>query len=336
MKAVTLKKAVYASALLLLLGSTANAATFWVNCGSRNGLTNISAALRALQSSESHGPATINVSGACQENIQIRNVDGLTLNGINGASITDTTNNVTETIGIYRANAITINGLTVNGGLAGINISMATVVLSGVTAQRADAEGVAVYVGGNVFIRGGTFQDNVYAGLGVYGADALVVGATTQRNGSGIVVDRAGRVVYRTAEPLYDGVSTSTPAIISYNKGAGALVQRNAQFQCVSCRITNNLGDGVHVDVGATVALNRYYFASGEAPEPVSITDNGGSGVSVGDLSSVTFPNRTENGIIQRNGGHYQISCNNAITSVTRQALLFATAGPNGSTNCTN
>jgi hypothetical protein len=43
----------------------------------------------AEQYSEDHGPSTINVSGACHENVLFQNVDRLTIAGSNGASITD-------------------------------------------------------------------------------------------------------------------------------------------------------------------------------------------------------------------------------------------------------
>jgi hypothetical protein len=56
-------------ALLLMSTGTVNAATLYVNCAGKTGLTSIGAALKALQYSEGHGPSTINVSGACHENI---------------------------------------------------------------------------------------------------------------------------------------------------------------------------------------------------------------------------------------------------------------------------
>src|ERR1700745_2755640 len=75
--------------LLFIAASTVKAGTLYVNCGGRVGLSSIGAALKQLQYSEGHGPSTINVSGACHENVLIQSVDRLTLNAVNGASITD-------------------------------------------------------------------------------------------------------------------------------------------------------------------------------------------------------------------------------------------------------
>jgi hypothetical protein len=326
----------YTLALYLFMGSAAHATTLYVTCGARSGggaFTKIGAALKALQSSDSRGPATINVSGACNENIQITNMDGLTLNAINGASISDTSNGVVETIGINRSTGITINGLTVNGGLDAIRVWFATATLNGITAQGSVNDGVSVYVGGNVNIVGGTLQNNQNGGLAAYSSDVLAAGVTAQHNGIGVMVDRAGRVLYRPSDPLYERTSTSAPAVITQNNDAGLFVRRNGQIQCASCQITNNGSDGVRVDVGATVNLSRYAFQSGQWADTLYIADNGAAGVSVGDLSSTTFPANPNNGIIQHNGGQFQIVCNNAVTSVTRFALQFVAAN---ATNCTN
>ena len=78
MKSSNFRKHLYASALLLLIGSTAHATTLNVSCGARStsgAFASIGAALKTLQYSESRGPTTINVSGACHENVVIQNVD---------------------------------------------------------------------------------------------------------------------------------------------------------------------------------------------------------------------------------------------------------------------
>jgi hypothetical protein len=60
--------------VLLLLSGTAGAATLYVNCGGKIGLTSVSAALKVVQSA---GPSTIKVSGACHENVAIQSMDRL-------------------------------------------------------------------------------------------------------------------------------------------------------------------------------------------------------------------------------------------------------------------
>ena len=75
------------SLFVLTAASTVNAATFYVNCGGKGPLITIGAALKVLQNIP--GPSTINVSGACHENVVIKDMDRLTIAGSAGASITD-------------------------------------------------------------------------------------------------------------------------------------------------------------------------------------------------------------------------------------------------------
>jgi hypothetical protein len=316
-----------ASAALLLLASTAQATTLWVNCSSKAGLTSINAALKVLQGSESRGAATINVSGACHENVQIRDTDRLTINGGN-ASVSDTTNGVIETIGIYRSTGITISGLTILGGSDGISVGTAMANLVGITARGAVYNGVGVYPGGNVVVNGAMLEDNGNAGLGVFGGDVNAIGVTSQGNWDGFVVDR-GRGQFRASDPAYDGGSASVPAIISGNNDVGVVALHNGEVTCSSCQVTGNHAGGISLDLGSSATFRRVWLTAGGAAAPFTITDNGGPGVAIGDLSSADFP-FDSNTTIRRNAGPSQIMCN-AATSVTRRARGF-----DPGTNCGN
>src|SRR5271167_4705675 len=114
-----IKRSVIASALLLLLGSAAQAGTLWVNCGGKGGLNSIGAALKSLQNFESREPTTINVSGACHENVVIQSIDRLTLTAVNGASIIDPSGGSLSTVTIDDSRDVAINGFTINGGVGG-------------------------------------------------------------------------------------------------------------------------------------------------------------------------------------------------------------------------
>jgi hypothetical protein len=261
----------------------------------------------------------------------------LTLNGLNGASISDTTNGVIETIGIYFSTGIIVSGLTVNSSNAAtglsdaISVGNAMVQLNRITAQYAASDGVGVYRGATVFINVATLQHNGYAGLGVFGGDANAAGVTSQQNWTGIVVDRAGRAQYRPTDPAYEGGSTSVPAIITGNTNVGILVQNKGELSCPSCQITDNAAGGVNLDLGGEVTFSRTYLTSASNPPvaPVTITGNGGAGVLVGDLSIATFPFLPQNGVISGNTGA-QIACT-GLAAVTRRALSF-----DGATNCPN
>src|SRR5215831_8594693 len=86
------------TALLLMSAGTAGAATLYVHCGGSGGLNSIGAALKALGHAENIGPSTINVSGACHENVVIQNVDRLTINASPGASINDASGGNVDTV----------------------------------------------------------------------------------------------------------------------------------------------------------------------------------------------------------------------------------------------
>src|SRR5271163_2711884 len=100
MKMFDFKRHVGVFDLLFLMGSTAHAVTLSVNCGAKEGLTTINAALHALKAIPISAPNTINVSGKCSEYVLIQNMDRLTLNAINGASITDASNGTHEVIDV--------------------------------------------------------------------------------------------------------------------------------------------------------------------------------------------------------------------------------------------
>src|SRR3974390_1661508 len=106
------------TALLLLTGAVALADesgnTLYVHCGASSGLNSIGAALKALQHSEDSGPSTINVSGACHENVLIQNIDRLTVAGSHGASITDASGDTADVVDIRNSN-VTITGMTIDG-----------------------------------------------------------------------------------------------------------------------------------------------------------------------------------------------------------------------------
>src|SRR5277367_3437540 len=104
----TTKKYLIVSALLLLMGSAAQASTLWVNCAGKGGLNSIGAALKFLQDVPIAEPNTINVSGTCRENLLINNMDLLTISGSKGASITDASGGTADVVDI-RHSRVTIS-----------------------------------------------------------------------------------------------------------------------------------------------------------------------------------------------------------------------------------
>jgi hypothetical protein len=326
---INIKKCTIASALLLLLGSAAQAGTLWVDCGGKVGFTSIGAALKALQRFEFGGPATINVSGACRENLLINNMDLLTIAGSKGASITDASGGTADVVDI-RHSRVTIIGMTIDG-LSGINFDavdceqMSQCTLVGNTIQG-DADVVGVYNLSSAFIVGGVIQNGTSDGIFAFG-DVVAAGVAIQGNPVGVIVRNGGRTRVRVADPASDPILTITPTTVA-NNSAGILVSQGAEFSCTGCIVENNAGDGIHIDVSAAATIQASTLGNGSTIPPV-VTHNSGNGVYVGDLSSATFKGTST----VTGNGQPNISCNSP-TSVTRSAQMAAGGAAN--TNCTN
>jgi hypothetical protein len=325
-----IRKYVIASGLLLLMGSTAQPATLWVHCGGKDGLTSITAALRALQNSEeSHGPSTINVSGTCYENVLIRNMDRLTLNAVNGASIIDVSNGNDDVIDVNNSLGFTMQGfsiIAVNRNNDGVGCFFGSSCMLISNHLQGGFDGIGVYPTSTAVIVGGSLSGNTY-GLNVRG-DAVAAGVMIQGNDVGAIVQDGGRLYFRVSDPQFDGVGFTLPAVSQGNAQQGIQVVRSGTLRCGGCTISGNQAAGIDLDLSASLLIGPYFFNSG-AVAGNTITSNIGSGVLVGDLSSATF--RGAQSHISGNG-QPDISCVGS-TSVTRGAV--ATVGMTH-TNCTN
>jgi hypothetical protein len=329
MSVINIKKCLFASTLLALVGSAAEAGTLWVNCAGRVGLNSVGAAVKALQFAEPKDPNVINVAGACHENLLIKGVDQLTISGINGASITDASGGTADVVDI-RNSRVTITGMTIDG-LNSVNFDtidceqFSQCTLIGDTLQGG-GDVLGVYTLAAAHIVGGVIQNGTGDGIFAFG-DVAAAGVTIQGNPVGIIVRRGGRVTAGMADPAADPIAAITPATIASN-GAGIQVSQGGEFTCGGCVIRNNTGDGIHLDVSAVGNILQGFLANG-SPVPPMVTHNSGAGVYVGDLSSAIF-NKTST---VTGNEQSDISCNSA-TSVTRGAP--AAAGSSARTNCAN
>jgi hypothetical protein len=326
------KHALY-TGLLLLIASAPKAdesgTTLYVHCGASGGLNSIGAALKALKHSEDIGPSTINVSGACHENVLIQNVDRLTIAGSHGASITDASGDAADVVDIRNSN-VTITGLTIDG-LSGANQDAVDCeqgshcTLLGNTIWG-EADPVGVYTLSSALIVGGVLQNGTSTGIFAFG-DVTAAGVLIQGNPVGVVVNFGGRARMVGLDPAsFPGFARAQTTI--ENNGAGVQVVQ-AQFACGGCIIQGNSGDGINGDVSAQVRVSPFYPHDGSSVPP-SVTGNAGHGVYLGDLTSGSFsgPPSTVSGNAQPD-----IECNSA-TAVTRGALVAA--GGAAHTNCKN
>jgi hypothetical protein len=298
--------------LLFMAAGAVNAATLHVNCGGKAGLTSIGGALKELQYSESHGPNTINVSGACHENVVIQSVDRLTLNAVNHASVSDASGGKQDVIAVFDSRDVAINGFTINAGSDGVTTT------NGISCNDWSACRLAL----NVIQGAGSG-----GGFAVYQAsEATVDGDTFQNNGVGLIVHSGTRV-----RP-----GGQSRPIISRTNGQGIHVVREA-FVFLLATVDNNSAQGVIVGFHSTLDLTGSISHNGDVGADVressaarflssTITNNGGPGVVVEDLSMATFGGSTVTG----NGGGTDVVCAPQF-SATRGALTDIGGGV---TNC--
>jgi hypothetical protein len=324
-----IKTHLYVSAFLLLVGSAAQATTLYVNCGARTGLTSIGAALKVLQGSESQGSNTVNVFGACNENVVVKNMDRLTLNAVNGASITDASNGYTDVINVNNSRGFTLKGFAitaVNADNDGINCNSGSQCTLISNTVQGGFGGVGVLQTATASIVGGSLQGNTY-GIRVLG-DVIAAGVTAQGNTVGAIVRDGGTLVFRVSDPQYDGVTFTLPSVSQGNYQQGILATRGATVVCRGCTVSGNGAEGINLDLNTSLIVQPNTFNSG-AVAGNTITRNTGSGVLVGDLSSATFLGTLSDISVN---GQPDISCFGS-TSVTRRAV--ATVGATR-TNCIN
>jgi hypothetical protein len=292
------------SALLLLLGSAAQASTLWVNCGAKAGMNSIGAALKVLQSPLAVGANTVNVSGSCHENVVIQSIDRLTLTAINGASITDPSAGNLSTVTIDDSRDVSIIGFMINGGADGVDCQDGSVCrLNGNTIQGAgNGYGVGVFFS-QVFLDGGTLQNNGTGLAAINGASVKAMNVTIQNNANGIEIRGQSFV--------------NTAATITANTSTGVFVHESGMLSCPGCQITGN------GDIGLILRRN----SSARIYNGFAITGNTGGGVLVTEESSAYFASV---GTVTANPGGLDVTCGSSYTT----ARFSTTNIGGGTTNC--
>jgi len=296
---------VFASTLLLSVGSAAQALTLSVNCSSKEGLNSIGAALKVLQGPLGSLSNTINVSGACAENVVIQNMNGVTLNAFKGASITDVSGGTSVVILIDDSRGVAMNNFTINGGNNGIDCADGSVCrLNGNTIQGAAGAGAIALVMSQMFVTSGTLTNNGTEGLAILnGSSGNATGVAIENNALGVVVRFQGFLV--------------TNATIANNSGGGAYITTTATFHCNGCSVTGNGADGVLMRRNSSAMFENGYV----------ITGNTGPGVAINEVSSGQFASA---GTVTGNSGGTDVLCATSFT--TARGATTNIGG--GITNC--
>jgi hypothetical protein len=298
----------YLSLILLIAAGTVSAATLHVNCAAKEGMHSIGAALKVLRNVP--GPNTINVSGACNEDVVIQSMDRVTLNAVNGASINDPSQGANVTLVIDDSRSVTINNFVINGYAAGtsgndvVDCQDASVCFfNGDTVQNApQGGGLGVWSGSYADIEGGFLQNNSgWTGLAVFrSAKARAQGVTSQGNWRGAIVAEGGHLQ----------LNAST---VANNADIGILLRQGAALVCNQCTVTGNGSHGVNVEENSVAS----FLANS------SVTNNVGAGINLTNLSSASFWDGTGN-VTNNNGGQGDLVCNPKYTTT---AGLPATVG---------
>jgi len=252
--------------LLVTIGAAsqyAQAANVSVNCDKHD---SIRKALHLVAISNSKGPSTITVSGACEENVVIQGMDRLTLITKNGASITDSSNGSLAVVDIEDSRSVRLQGFTINGGNGGVLCNTASVC----------------------YLTGNTIQDGGGNGVGVFAdSDAVLESNVIQNNGSrGSTVNDRSRMV--SSNDVFQGNGAQGVAVISgsyfgasnssfLNNFVGVEGFLNSTLRVGGSTISGSGGDGAILLAGAAASFGG------------TITGNGGNGVHLEDGSVAVF-----------------------------------------------
>ena len=298
---------------IFLLGQTAQALTFNVDCRLATHLP-INVILAKIAARNPLGPNTINVTGNCHENVAISSLDNLTLQASSlGATITDASNGTLDTLVVVDSGRFALNGFTINGSVNCADNAVCR--LNGNTIQNSQVGYGLRASRSHVDSQNDSISNNP-SGLGVLVTNdsrVLLVDDTVSNNG--------GHGIQVFNDAFVQLANTATTTTVSNNGGFGILARSNGNVRLSVANVTGNALDGIRI-VDASVM--RTDFAS---PFVNNITGNGGAGVHLGDLSHVFFAN----------DGSVNVTGNLSGTDVLCSGQFSATrnvAATGGVTNC--
>lgn len=257
------------SAWIIPSWASVNAATIDVACPGQT--------IQAAVDSASAGDI-INVTGACTENILIRNEkQRLTISGSGGASVTGASSS--SPVFNVRGKGILIQGFTITGGYNAINVNRGSnAIIDNNTIQNAAERGIHITNNSFAVITNNTIQNN--------GTDGIQVGLSSDAHIG-----------------FNQGTDTSaSPNTISGNGDRGIQLSRGASARIMGNTISNNASDGILVnrlsvaDIASNIINgNGTAFVGGNTDgNGINVSQN--SSVQLGEDNPTTFfdqPNTT-------------------------------------------
>ncbi len=243
-----------------------------------------------------NGPATIVVTGVCNENLVVKQ-DDVTLQG--GTFLGPDPNQ--NTILVQGARRVLITGATVGGARNGIAVYQGgTLTVENSSIQGNARVGIVVIFGSSAAVNSCTVQNNAYEGLIATDNSALVlVNSTISYNGrTGVSVSRGSSA--RIGQDVLGGAGPNT----IQNNGSGISVYQTSQATIVNNIIQNNTRDGVLVE-GASARLTNNNITSNW--KGIEVSSAGNARIGINDDGSPGLGNTIESneleGISVGNGG---------------------------------
>jgi hypothetical protein len=298
--------------VIVLLVEAAEGANLNVDCNKGG---TIGAAIAKISKHTPLGPNLITVTGACHENVSINSLDNLTLQaGKAGASISDASGGTLDTVVVDDAQRFGMNGFTINGSLNCADNAVCRT--QGNTIQNSQVGWGIRYSRSHGDSTQDVIQNSNGNGLQIVNDSRVVlIDDTVQNNaGNGAVVADAAFLI------LANSLTTTT---ITNNGGNGVVARDHGTVRLEVANITGNGNDGFRLLEDAVLAMD---FAS---PFVNSISNNGNSGVHVGDQSFASFPG-DGSAVVTGNLSGIDVMCSGQFPA-TRGALTN-TGG--GTTNC--
>jgi hypothetical protein len=250
------------------------------------------------------GPAIITVTGTCQENLVIKN-DDITLQG----GTYDAPDSERGTIVVQGARRVAITGVTVRGGLIGVEAYQgASLTLENSLIKENYRCGVLALFGSSLRVDSCEIKDNNEQGVVVSDNSALsLTNCTIEDNHmAGVLVWSASNArIGRSWE------SVLGPNQIKNNGGVGVNVNSGAFAWIIGNTLEGNHAKGVNID-GASAQVNDNIIAK-NFQEGIAV-QNSGSAIIGPDTLHQAGPNTIEEnqweGINISNGGSACISSN--------------------------
>jgi hypothetical protein len=305
-------KSRFALPAILLMTVAAEGANFSVDCNKGG---TISAVIAKISAHSPLGPNLITVTGACHENVSINSLDNLTLQASKaGASISDASGGTLDTVAIGDAQRFAMNGFTINGSVNCFDNGVCRT--QGNTIQNSQVGYGLRYSRVSANSIGDVIQNNNGPGVLVVNDSRVIAADDTVQNNAG-----DGFSVVEAAFLILTNISTTTTIVNHGNNGVTARDHATVRLQVAN--ITGNVNSGIVLLEDAVLHMDFF------APIVNSISNNGNSGVHVGDQSFAFFPG-DGSAVVTGNLSGVDVVCSGQFPA-TRGAL---TNIGGGTTNC--